>query len=334
MTSCRTALLLLVFVVSACSSSSTKGPPTTAAAPPPDLAPAAAAASGLDVAGMDRAVAPGDDFFAYANGGWLKTHDIPADRSGYGAGAVLVELTAKRVADLVQQAATGEAPPGLGRAQGRRHLRLLPGRSGHRAEGARAAPPRARRASQPSPTRSGARAALGTTLRADVDVLNNTILHTDNLFGLWVAQDLDDPTRYAPFLLAGRARMPDRDYYLDPSPRMADVRAKYEAHVAAMLTARGRRPTPRRRRSASSSSRRRIAAVHASRGRLGGREEGRQPLGAARLRQARAPGLDWDAFFAAAGLDGQARSSSGSRRRVAGIAALVQRAARRRGRTT
>ena len=57
-----------------------------------------------------------------------------------------------------------------------------------------------------------------------MDVLNATNLYTDNLFGLWVAQDLDSPTRYAPFLLQGGLGMPDRDYYLDPSPRMAEIR--------------------------------------------------------------------------------------------------------------
>ena len=36
---------------------------------------------GLDLAGMDKSVAPGDDFFRYANGAWLKSTEIPADRS-------------------------------------------------------------------------------------------------------------------------------------------------------------------------------------------------------------------------------------------------------------
>src|SRR5262249_29964071 len=63
---------------------------------------------------------------------------------------------------------------------------------------------------------------LGSTLRADVDVLNATDLDTDNLFGLWVAQDLDDPTKYATFLLQGGLELPDRDYYVAPAQRMAD----------------------------------------------------------------------------------------------------------------
>ena len=43
---------------------------------------AAATVSGLDLAGIDRSVRPGDDFFAYANGAWLKATQIPPDRSG------------------------------------------------------------------------------------------------------------------------------------------------------------------------------------------------------------------------------------------------------------
>ena len=41
-------------------------------------------ALGIDPAAMDRTVRPGDDFYAYANGTWMKTAEIPADRSGIG----------------------------------------------------------------------------------------------------------------------------------------------------------------------------------------------------------------------------------------------------------
>lgn len=43
--------------------------------------PPATPAYRVDVAGMDRAVRPGDDFFRFANGGWLKVAEIPADRA-------------------------------------------------------------------------------------------------------------------------------------------------------------------------------------------------------------------------------------------------------------
>src|SRR5882757_9718085 len=65
---------------------------------------------GLDLAGMDRAVKPGDDFFAYANGGWMAKTEIPADRSQWGTSGELVELTTTRVQALIQGAA--KAKPG------------------------------------------------------------------------------------------------------------------------------------------------------------------------------------------------------------------------------
>src|SRR3954449_2566285 len=68
--------------------------------------------SGIDVSGMDRSVKPGDDFFAYANGTWLKRTDIPADKSNYGAGAILTDLTDRRVADMIRQTAKSSAPDG------------------------------------------------------------------------------------------------------------------------------------------------------------------------------------------------------------------------------
>jgi putative endopeptidase len=40
--------------------------------------------AGIDFQGMDRSVAPGDDFYNYANGGWSRVTAIPTDKSAYG----------------------------------------------------------------------------------------------------------------------------------------------------------------------------------------------------------------------------------------------------------
>jgi len=62
-----------------------------------------------DLSGMDAGVAPGDDFFAYANGAWIKTTEIPADRASYGNSAILSDVTTQRVNELLKAAA---AQPG------------------------------------------------------------------------------------------------------------------------------------------------------------------------------------------------------------------------------
>src|SRR5205814_9117615 len=73
------------------------------------------------------------------------------------------------------------------------------------------------------------------TLRTDVDALNNTNFYTDHLFGLWISPALDDPTQYAAYLLQGGLGMPDRDYYLEPSKEMQDIRGRYRTHIATVL---------------------------------------------------------------------------------------------------
>src|SRR5258708_5129315 len=77
--------------------------------------------------------------------------------------------------------------------------------------------------------------ALGESLRADVDALNNTNFHTANLFGLWVAPGFNDSERYAAYLLQGGLQLPDREYYVADNDRMREIRTQYQAHVSAML---------------------------------------------------------------------------------------------------
>jgi len=58
---------------------------------------------GFDVEGMDRTVKPGDDFFKYVNGTWLAKTQIPADKTAYGAFAVLGDLSEARVHALLDR---------------------------------------------------------------------------------------------------------------------------------------------------------------------------------------------------------------------------------------
>ena len=83
---------------------------TLAAAPAPGPAPMPS--PGVDRAGMNPAVAPGENFFAYANGTWVKTTEIPADRARWGVGAIVAQRTDRRTADLIQETAAGRPPAG------------------------------------------------------------------------------------------------------------------------------------------------------------------------------------------------------------------------------
>jgi putative endopeptidase len=265
-------------------------------------APAASATQGLDVAGMDRSINPGDDFFAYANGAWLKSTEIPSDRSSYGVGAMLVELTNKRTADLIQEAASGKSNASAEARKVGDYYTAFMDEAGIEMKGL-----------QPLQAtldviaaiedRQGLARVLGSMLRADVDVLNATNFYTDNLFGLWVAQDLNDPSHYSPFLLQGGLGMPDRDYYLDSSPQMAAIRMKYQPHIAMVLRL-ANIVEPGAKAARIVDLEKRIASVHGSRVDSADVTKGNNHWTRHDL-ETRAPGLDWQAYFTAAGLERQ-----------------------------
>jgi putative endopeptidase len=276
---------------------------------------------GIDVAGMDRSVAPGASFFAYANGTWLRSNEIPADLSSYGSWDVIEQLVERRLADLIQHPDSGSLTAGSAIRMIRDYYAGFMDEARIESRGLRPLQPTLKAIDAISNRIDLAR-FLGGTLRADVDVLNSTNVYTDNLFGLWIAQDLDHPDRYVPFLLQGGLGMPDRSYYLDSAAAMLEIRAKYATHVAAMLTLVGM-PDAAARAARIIALEHQIAAVHSSREATEDVLKGNNHW----LRSdfaTKAPGLDWREFFAAARLPQNQRDFvAWQPAAVTGIAALV-----------
>jgi putative endopeptidase len=86
------SVLALVVIVAACSR------PSDSKSAKPEPAPA----GGIDLKGMDRSVSPGDDFFAFANGAWAKTAEIPPDKSAFGTWSVMNDRTLERTRNLIE----------------------------------------------------------------------------------------------------------------------------------------------------------------------------------------------------------------------------------------
>jgi len=276
--------------------------------------------AGLDLAGMDRLVAPGDDFFAYANGTWYRQTVIPADRSADGPFNHVFDVTNRHTGEIIRAAAKAKAPAGSELQKiGDYYASYLDTEAIDRA-GLKPIQPLLARI-EGLQDRTALSAFLGGTLRADVDALNATNTYTDNLFGLWVAQDLNDPSRYSAFLLQGGLGMPDRDYYLDPSPRMQAIRDQYQAHIAKVLTLAGEKDAEARAARILDLEHR-MAAVHASREESEEVTKGNNPWSRQDF-AAKAPGLDWEAFFAAAGLGGQQAFVAWQPGAVTGLSALA-----------
>jgi len=260
---------------------------------------------GIVVANMDRSVKPGDDFYRYANGDWLKRTEIPPNRryiDPYGLDFDdSNDLTRKRIASLIEESAKTNAPADSNTRKIVNFYHSYMDEATIEARGLTPLRPHLDAIAGIRDKHDLAR-ALGESLRADVDGLNDDF-HTANLFGLWVAPGFNDPEHYVAYLLQGGLEMPDREYYLSDSGSMPDLRAKYQAHVSALLKLAGF-TNPELRAQHIIELERAIAEKHIA---LADNDDIHKANNTWKQADfaANAPGLDWSEYFRGAGLSQQ-----------------------------
>ncbi|HXY18864.1 MAG TPA: M13 family metallopeptidase [Gemmatimonadales bacterium] len=278
------------------------------------------AVPGLDTAGMDRSVRPGDDFYLYANGAWLRGTTIPADRSSYGGFSIANDRAEARLTTIVQSVAAAPAKAGTDLRKIGDYYHSFLDTTAIEARGVEPLEPELNRIAAIGDRTALAR-YLGATLRADVDPINNGNIDTDDLFGLWVAQDFDAPTQYSAYLLQGGLEMPDRSYYLDTSAAMAGIRTQYREHVARMLALAGFAAGAGMADTILDLETK-IARVQESREDSYDVLKGNNHWARAEF-ASRAPGLDWEAFLGAAGLGDVATFVAWQPGAIAALSALT-----------
>ncbi len=275
---------------------------------------------GINVANMDRSVKPGDNWYEYCNGEWIKRTEIPPDRSRLGVFTTLADLSDKRTSALIEEAAksggTGDSSAGKIAALYNSYM----DEAGIEAKGLAPLETHLKAIAAINDKKQLA-AALGETLRADVDALNNTNFHTSHLFGLWVAPGFNDSDHYAAYLLQGGLQLPDRDYYLSDSEHMRDIRSKYQPHVSAMLKLVGFTDTDARAERIVALEHA-IAEKHLSLAENDDIHKANNTWKQADF-AAKAPGLDWGEYFRGAGLSKQATFIVWQPTAFAGESALV-----------
>ncbi len=219
-------LLAGTALASGCASSaSTDGP--AAAAPTPAPAPAATAkpqlgSFGFDVAGMDRSVAPGEDFYAFSNGAWAKNTPIPADKSNYGMFTALDDLSKERVRGILNEVKDDPAS-----MVGRAYSSYLD-----------TATVEARGLAPIQPW-LGKIKALDSKAGYAALIVEGAKMGVPGPFGGYVGQDDKIPTQYIFTVYQGGTGLPDRDMYLLDNPKMAAIRTAYLGYLAKMLTLAG-----------------------------------------------------------------------------------------------
>jgi putative endopeptidase len=257
---------------------------------------------GIDLTSIDTSVKPGDNFYLYANGNWLKRTELPADRVAIGHFQEMADRADRQVADLIETAAKSSAAAGTDPRRIADLYHSYMDEATIERLGISPLKPELDRIAAIS-DKAQLSAALGATIRSDTDALNATNFYTPNIFGLWVAPGFQESGHYAPYLMQGGTEMPDRQYYLDPSDHMKDVRAKYLTHLTSMFRLAGfDNPDQRAQRVLDLETS--LAKVQLS---LQDSENIHKANNLWRASDfpARAPGIDWPAFFRAAGLANQ-----------------------------
>ncbi|HET9336026.1 MAG TPA: M13 family metallopeptidase [Sphingomicrobium sp.] len=255
--------------------------------------------SGLNLAAMDKSVKPGDDFFLYANGNWFKNSEIPADRGSISSSLVTQQELEKRLDALFADLAKSDATAGSNEAKLRDYRTAFMDQAGID----RRTPPALKADIDRFMGLADKRAlaeAIGGTIRADIDPLNATDLHSENLFGIFVTQSMSQPNRNVPYLLQGGIGLPDRDYYLSSDAEMAKIRDAYRPFIAKMLASAGLDNAEARARRVYDLERK-IAAGHATIVETEDSFKANNPWSQADFAK-NAPGLDWNAFFRGAQL--------------------------------
>ena len=302
----RSTILLAALLATTACTQSTSGQP-------------AGSLAGVDQSLIDKAVKPGDDFNAYASGIWAAKTEIPADRSSVGVGFDVFKVAEARNRELIEGAAKANAAAGTDQRRIADYYAAYTDTADIEKRGM--APIKAQLDQIAAlKDKAALSALLGATMRADTDPLNASNFHTENLFGLFVTQDLNRPDVTIPYLMQGGLGLPDRDYYVSAKPEMAELRTAYKAYVAKLLTLAGVSDAAARADRIMALEMK-IANAHydiiASQDAHKAQSWKRGDFAA------KAPGIDWSAYWNAAGLPAQQDFSVWQPEAITRLAGLV-----------
>ena len=178
---------------------------------------------GFDISGENAAIKPGDDFFEFANGGWLARTPIPADKTSISVDVLIDDLTEVQLRKVMEEAAqhADHEPKDLKGKVGAFYRAFM---DENRLE-----------ALGSTPVESALTAIRAATSHEQLGLLmgRSEFDFEGAFFGISIDADPKDPTRYAVFLGQGGLGLPDRDYYLDPG--FAAQLAKYQQYVEQLL---------------------------------------------------------------------------------------------------
>jgi predicted metalloendopeptidase len=245
---------------------------------------------GLDLNARDLSVKPGDDFYRYANGGWLDAHQIPPDRSQWGSFAELDERAHQQVREIVE-ALPQDAPEGsTAQKVGDYYRAYLDTEAIERLA--------------LTPAAGGLQAiATARNYKALTRLMGRPDLNLLSPLRLGITLDQKNPDRYTVTLAQSGLGMPDRDYYLKDDAVYAKLRTQYVEHITRLLTLSGDHEAAAEA-PAILDVETRIAKLQWPADKRRERELTYNPRSREELQQL-VPGFTWEVMLATAGVDAQ-----------------------------
>lgn len=196
----------------------------------------------IDPANMDLSVKPGDDFYTYASGAWIKNNPVPAKETRWGSFNELRDFNINAVKSLVEDAAADKSAPAgsVKRRVGDFYTAAMDSLTIEK---------------------------LGyTPIKADLAKIKQVkniqavldqvaYMRTNGLgggmFGLGVGQDRKNVNKYMVNISQGGTTLPDRDYYLKDDARSVKIRDAYNTYMVTLFTLTGSTPEEAKQKAAT-----------------------------------------------------------------------------------
>ncbi len=187
----------------------------------------------IDPANMDLSVKPGDDFFEYANGAWIKNNEIPADKTSWGSFIQLRDDNTKNLIGLLKEVSATPGQP-KGSLKQRVGDLFASGMDSITIEKLGYEPIKG----------DLSRVDKITTKQGVIDEMIAERLSGNGgaLFGVGVGQDSKHPTKNIVEFRQGGTTLADRDYYLVENPRNLKIQAAYKKYIVTLFTLTGSTP--------------------------------------------------------------------------------------------
>jgi putative endopeptidase len=190
-------------------------------------------------ANLDTTVRPGDNFFQYANGAWLKKHPIPASESSWSIGKEVQDEVYARLLALNKEAASTTAAAGS--TQQKIGDFWATGMDSAAID---------KQGLAPLKLELDRLAALSTPADVQAAIARLLPLNVNALIGPAVMQDAKNSDKMALYLWQAGLGLPNRDYYFNKDKRTVNIRNEYGGHITKMLTLMGEDAATAQRHSA------------------------------------------------------------------------------------